>query len=363
MDSAGLYGAEIMLLNLAEEQTRLGHKPVICSIRPIYEEDLQLEKEAKRKGLEVIVFRMHDGPNFFGAWRILQYAWANQFEIIHSHGYKGNILLGFIPKTLRKIPLVSTLHGWTSNGHISKMLLYEYFDHLTLKYLDAVCLVNECMLSSPGLVGVKKDKLHIITNGIQELSKSKSFQADEIITFCKQGFTIVSIGRLSQEKGYEYLIQAFDQLEKEFDARLLIIGEGPERSRLENMIFRRGLADKIMMPGYRNEAWRYLLHCKVFVLSSLTEGLPMTLLEAMQVEVPVIATKVGGIPQLITHGKTGLLVPSGDPDLLCKAIKDIGQNSYDTKTLCRNAMGLIREKYSSRRMAMDYDEVYRSIVV
>lgn len=363
IDSEGLYGAEVMLLNLAVEQKKLGYSPVIASIREFDEQQRSLEDEARERGLEVVVFRMVDGPNVFGALRILRYAHANSIHILHAHGYKGDILLGLIPKRIRGIPLVSTLHGWTNNGKVSKLLLYEYIHSFMLRYADAVCLVSRTMLGHPWLKKLGHDHLRTIPNGIPPLVQEDSFPEDEISEFCRNGYTIASIGRLSREKGYDYLIEAFARFRcDEEDAGLLILGEGRERGFLEEIIRRKGLSGKVLLPGYRDKAWRYLKYCKVFVLSSETEGFPITLLEAMQVGIPVIATKVGGIPELVKHGQTGFLVPPGDMEGLYLQLKEMKMHEVGLRSMCGEAKSMIDSVYSSRRMAMDYIRVYSELV-
>jgi glycosyltransferase involved in cell wall biosynthesis len=362
IDSEGLYGAEVMLLNLVAEQVKLGHQPVIASIREMHEVEMSLESEANRRGLESVTFRMHDGPNIPGALRMLRFAQTNGFQILHTHGYKGNILFGFIPKRIRQIPLVCTLHGWTSTPGFSKLRLYEYIDALSLRFMDAICVVNQVMferLRSKNL----QCQINIIPNGIQLLIDSNPISEDEITDFCQKGFTIVSIGRLSKEKGHEYLIEAFDQFSKKVtEGKLLIIGEGPEREALENMIRDRGLSGKVLLPGYRDQAWRYLHNCRVFVLSSLTEGLPITLLEAMQVGVPVITTAVGGIPQVIKSSITGRLVPSKDPMLLSESIFETYNENKEALEMAVRAKNVVLSEYSSHQMAQRYSELYQSIL-
>jgi len=350
-----------MLLNLAVEQKRLGYVPVIVSIREWGENERSLENDARQRGLETITFRMLDGPNYIGAWRILRYAWANRFGIIHGHGYKANILFGFIPRAFRRIPMVTTLHGWTNTGRISKIFVYEYLDSLSLKYMDAVCVVNHNMPRHPWLKKLG-GALHIIPNGISTLENTLPLPEDEVSEFCKKGYTIASIGRLSEEKGYKYLLEAFRLFLRDVeDGRLLILGEGPERHVLESSIRNKGLSGKVFLPGYRNKAWRYLHDCKVFVLSSLTEGLPITLLEAMQVGIPVISTDVGGIPQVIRHGESGFLVSPGDSESLYAFLEKIYEDGQAGFAMASCAKEFVLREYTSTRMAARYMEVYRGI--
>ena len=171
---------------------------------------------------------MKPGPNLSGAMEILRYAHRENCDILHSHGYKGNILFGFIPKFIRKLPLVSTLHGWTSTQGFSKIRIYEWLDLQSLRFIDAVVVVNQIMRTIPRLKKRRGINLLVVNNGIRE---TDAIAADceldqEIIDFCKSGFVFGSIGRLSTEKGYTYLIEALTLLVKDgLDVKLIIIGD------------------------------------------------------------------------------------------------------------------------------------------
>ena len=158
---------------------------------------------------------MRNGMNIIGASKILRYANDRHFHVLHTHGYKGDILLGFMPKRIRHMPIVSTVHGWTNVDRFSKLRVYEWVDSLSLRLVEAVCLVNEALLVHPRFRNMSRDKLHVIVNGIPRLDMKSPVPEDEIVAFCRSGFIVVSIGRLSKEKGYDYLIQAFTRLEKE----------------------------------------------------------------------------------------------------------------------------------------------------
>lgn len=361
IDSGGLYGAEMVLLALAEEQKHSGHIPCIASIGEPGEYEKPLEKEARRRGIDVEVFRMRNGPNILGAFNIVRFARAEGFNIIHSHGYKGNILLGFIPRRVRAVPLVSTVHGWTSVDGLSKMRLYEWADGISLRFMDAVCVVSGSMMSHPRLCGIDPAKIHVVPNGIPRLDLAEQPPEDDISRFCRSGYTIASIGRLSPEKGYDILLKAFARFHSSHpDSRLVIIGEGPERAGLESMVKSFGLEGDVILPGYREKAWRNLRFCKVFVLSSLTEGLPVTLLEALQTGIVVVATDVGEIPRIIEHGKTGFIVPVGDASALCSTFEIVCKDNMPFKD---NAEGCcsIGTTWDSKKMWERYWAIYRSL--
>lgn len=381
IDSGGLYGAEVMLLNLAAEQMAMGLEPVIGSIGEKHIAEKPIETEAVKKGLKVVKFRMLPGPNLPGMLRVLRYAQKNRFDILHSHGYKGDVALGFLPKSFRKTPLVSTLHGWTSTGGFSKNGVYEWLQRKSLKRIDAVVLVNQGMLSNPRLGKLKGVNFHIVNNGIplappttrpldhsttrpiNHLTNQPFDSIDQTIpSFCQGGFTIGAIGRLSTEKGFRYLIEAFSLLSKEIpDARLVIIGEGYERELLESLAAKLKISDKALLPGYRPEARKYLPCFSVFVISSLTEGLPITLLEAMEARVHVVATAVGGIPEVLDRGNCGILVPPGDPLHLADGILSIYRKNAENSDVANKAFDQVLKNYSSKSMAQKYAELYGEV--
>jgi len=298
---------------------------------------------------------------------MLRFAWRGGYDLIHSHGYKANILLGMVPRAIRRIPVVATLHGWTSTGKLNKMRLYEWMDSLSLHFIESVVLVNRAMRAR-----VRLNRIHIVDNGIPPLTCSLPGmgQGDQILVdhkitdFCRTGFTFGAIGRLSEEKGFGLLLEAIRSVSETYsDVRLVIIGEGGERQFLEAKAAELGISERVIFPGYRVRASRYLPCFDTFVLSSLTEGLPIVILEAMQAGVPIIATKVGGVPEVLEHGKAGMLVDSSDPVALSKAMIQLMEEPALRSGLAGRARKVVQEKYSSRRMAEEYQNIYNDLVI
>lgn len=364
IDSEGLYGAEVMLLNLVSEQIKTGLQPTILNMRKSTSCEASLESESIKMGIDFRSFQIKTGPDFLGTLKIIHFAVSKGYVLFHSHGYKPNILLGLMPKKIRKLPLVSTLHGRTSTDKLTRMRLYEYLDALSLRFMDSVVLVNKSMMPYARLRKCKNLKLSVINNGIPllDFAKRDHLENDEIMDFCNQGFTIGTIGRLSKEKGFKYLIEAFYLLiRKGVDALLVIIGEGQERGLLEKLVDKFRLRNKVLMPGYLQDAKKYLLYFDVFVISSLTEGLPITLLEAMQAKVPIVATKVGGIPEVLENGKGGLLVGPYDSEGLANVLSRV----YYDKKFCNELTNFAYQKavndFTSKNMALQYSDIYLRI--
>lgn len=368
IDSAGLYGAEVMLLNLMEEQARIGMEPILASIGEPAIMNKEIEKEANRRRLRVERFRMRPGPNLFGARQVLRFAWQERVDMLHTHGYKGDILFGFLPRKIRRIPMVATVHGWTWTGGMTRMMVYEWLDSVSLARMDRVILVNEAMKDHRRLKNRSGLAVEVIPNGIPVDNKlSNDNERDnlkpEIVGFCRRGFVIGAIGRLSPEKGYDLLLEAFAGLVSDGkDAYLVLLGEGMLRSKLERMVSELGLEDRVLMPGYVANARNYLPFFRLFVMSSLTEGLPIVLLEAMQAGIPIVASRVGGIPNVMAEGRVGLLVEPGSAQCLKKGIEEVLQNPTLAEQRVQAARVRLQEEYSSRLMAERYLSIYRSVL-
>jgi glycosyltransferase involved in cell wall biosynthesis len=365
IDSSGIYGAEVMLLTLMEEQRKHGMHVVLASIGVKGEQEKQIEQEARQRNLQVSAFRMHKGPDPLGACRLLCFVRRGSFDIIHCHGYKPDILLGFIPRRIRKVPVVATLHGWTNMRRLSRMSIYEWLDLASLRFLDQVIAVNRSVLRRGKIGRDGRIRAAVVNNGIPAKTGGTGALAknDPIGLFCGSNFTIGSIGRLSGEKGYRYLIEAIGNMRRSgTDVRLVIIGEGAERESLTRMVRQLDLEPWVLLPGYREKASAYMSRFDVFVLSSLTEGLPVTLLEAMRAGVPVVATAVGGIPEVLRRSGAGLMVDSADSRGLAEKLSRLYHDPELRAELGRRGKDAIYGCYSSEIMERQYREIYSGVL-
>jgi|RhiMethySRZTD1v2_1073278.scaffolds.fasta_scaffold00793_7 glycosyltransferase involved in cell wall biosynthesis len=359
IDSEGLYGAEAVLLSLATAQQRLGHSPVIVSIGSPTSGEKPLEHEATRRGLIVHPVRMANGPNLQGALALVNLARDERADVLHCHGYKPNILLGFLPRRWRPAPLIATVHGYTHGTGLNRMRLYKWLDVRALRRFDRVVLVHSGMKTIRGLDGLDSHRVAVIENGLAERDGAPADMDSRLAAFCR-GTVIGAIGRLSPEKGFDRLIAAFAALvEKGSPAKLVILGEGPERAMLERAVADKGLGERVLLPGFVDGP-RHLQLFSVFVLSSLTEGLPISLLEAMRAGVPVVATKVGGVPSVLGDDG-GLVVERDDVTGLARALDRVLTDPSLAAALVRAASLRVRG-FSNERMVARYMDEYAVLV-
>jgi glycosyltransferase involved in cell wall biosynthesis len=366
IDSGGLYGAEVVMLNLMTAQQALGLDTLLVSVGTPEIATKPVETRAAALGLPVLPVRMKAGLNFKGACRLFRLAREEGAALLHSHGYKGNILMGLLPLVWRRQPLITTLHGWTWTGQFSRMMVYEWLDALSLRLIDHVVLVNERMAEHPRLRSLPAARSSVILNGIASVHSDGLAKADipaDVKAFCRRRFTMLGIGRFSPEKNFTSLVRVTASLVKAgCDLQLLLLGEGRGRGELIALAAALGITDRVLMPGYVEDVGTCLAVCQLFAMPSLTEGLPMALLEAMQAGTPIVASWVGGIPAALAEGECGLLVSPGDDDGLKNAVAEIYHHPYPAAARADNALRRVGDIYSSHRMAQEYLDVYQRVL-
>lgn len=355
IDSGGFFGAEQMLLDLISAQRALGLDAVLGSIAEPKHAPKAIEEKAEALGLPWARFDMVNKPSFASCNCLVDYANKHGFQLVHTHGYKAAILLAMKPKVMRGFPVIATVHGYTSRT-LNKMYIYELVDRVARCLLQASIFVAGSYQVKRTLFGIKA----VIPNGLGPALAN--WQADDdLCSYLKQYKVIGSVGRFSPEKGFDILISAFAKVQVEQnDLRLLLIGDGGFRSQYEQQIKALGLEDKVWLAGYRDNAAGYIPYFDLFVNSSHTEGLPITLLEAMRGNTPIVASAVGGIPTLLNQGEFGELVESGSESALVSGIK---KGLSDTALHKANLAVVEFDKvYKREVMANRYIELYKQIL-
>ena len=367
IDSGGLYGAEKMLLALVREQINLGVNPVILSAGEPAQPEKPLEQAAREQGLPLISWRMKPGFNLTGARQIWRWAQDEGFDLMHSHGYKFNVLMGLWPESIRKIPLITTLHGYVRAPRFTKSWLYEGVDRLALGRMRQVVLVSESMKNQvPGAIG-RSPKAAVIPNGLDArriLADAEAAVPENIQDFAKtHSPLLLGVGRLAREKGFDCLIKAFSEVKRSFpSAGLLLIGEGVQRALLERQTHELVLDEAVMMPGYLGNVPGIMKRSDVLCMPSLTEGLPITLLEAMTVGLPIVASDVGEISEVLGAGKGGRVIRAETPGSLAKEVISVLKESEQSADRAQWSRQRIERDFSSHAMAEKYLRVYQRAV-
>ncbi len=284
------------------------------------------------------------------------------FHLVHSHGYFADIIGMPLCKILR-IPHISTSHGFISSDRNLK--IYNFLDRSSLRFCDKVIAVSEGIKEDLIENGINESKIIVIQNAVQNSYNPDNFfesrlNKRKLIRMNQDEYVVGYIGRLSDEKGLEYLIGAGLILKEKGEAfKILIIGDGPKREELEKLVREKGLEKEVIFTGFQDDVEKWLAVLDVFALPSLTEGTPMALLEAMSLGIPVVATRVGGVPQVIENGVNGFLIEPANSRALVEKIKVLRENPALRKEMSVKATHLIKNRFNvyewCRKVEKEYE--------
>lgn len=356
-------GPEKTILNSPRFLDPLGYKMVCAYLHPPGDPGFEtIRQKAERSGAPLVAIPDR-GP---WDWRIvselLTVCRRERVAIWHGHDYKTNAL-GLLLKRFWPMKLVTTVHGWVE--HTTRTPLYYRIDQMCLPRYEKVICVSDDLFEACQKCGVATKHLVLLENAIDAADYVRRRSIPEAKTqfgLPLHGLVIGAVGRLSAEKGFDTLIRSIrDLVRRGLDVRLLIAGEGGERPKLERLARELGIADRVSLPGWQADVRGVFEAMDVFALSSLREGLPNVVLEAMALEVPVVATRVNGVPRLVQDGRNGLLVASGDQEGLATALYGLLSN-HSLRDLFRRAGRRTVEgqfSFSNRmqRLKRIYDEL------
>ena len=202
------------------------------------------------------------------------------------------------------------------------------------------------------VTGLKRGSVTVIHNGVDEVRRSASQRPAD-------GPVVGWVGRLAREKGVDVLLAALVELP---GVTALLVGDGPERAPLEALASRLGIDDRVVFAGWQDEPQAFLGTFDVFAFPSRIEAFPLAVLEAMLAELPVIASDVGSVEEVVVPGETGILVPPDDPTLLAAAIRRLLENDNERRELARRGRALVLERFSASAMAQGYEDLYRRLL-
>jgi glycosyltransferase involved in cell wall biosynthesis len=299
-------------------------------------------------------------------WRVvtglLDVCKREKVTIWHGHDYKTNAL-GLLLKRFWPMRLVTTVHGWVH--HTTRTPFYYRIDQLCLPRYEKVICVSDDLLEVCLSSGVHAKNLVLLENGIDavEYTRRQSVvEARAKLGLPTEGFVIGAVGRLAAEKGFDILLRSVHALLGQgLDVRLAIVGEGGERANLERLAAELGIRDRMLLPGWQPDVRGYFEAMDLFALSSHREGLPNVLLEAMALEVPVVATRVNGVPRLVQDGRNGFLVEPGDLTGLTMALSGLLRNDALRELFRAAGRRTVETRYSfanrMQRLALLYDKM------
>jgi glycosyltransferase involved in cell wall biosynthesis len=284
--------------------------------------------------------------------------------IIQTHAVKSHFLLRQTG-LFKTVPWVAFHHGYTWPN--LKARFYNQFDRWSLRAASRVLTVSGPFRDQLAGLGVKRDRIEVIHNAIpldwgakgREPGQAAATRASLGIPAERK--VILIVGRLSREKDHLTLLEAMNQMRSSIQTHLVIVGEGPERPRIEERIRRLNLEGQVTLTGQQASAEPYYGIADVAVLSSLSEGSPNALLEAMVSNLPVVATAVGGIPEIVAHEESALLVRPGDSQAMSESMIRLLTDNALAEKLTGKSRLLIEERHTPEARARKLSDIYQSM--
>lgn len=277
--------------------------------------------------------------------------------VVHSHGYRPDVLGAGAARSLG-IPTVTTVHGFT--GGDWKNQIYERLQRRAFRRFDAVAAVSRPLSDALAADGVPRTRLHLLPNAYDERApRLDRAAARAALGVPAEGFRIGWVGRLSPEKGADVLLDAVSRI-TDLPIAVSVLGDGAEASGLRERAERLGIASRVTFHGVVRDAGRLFPALDLFVLSSRTEGTPIVLFEAMSAGVAIVATRVGGVPDVVSEAEASL-VPPEDPASLAAAIRGAFARPADRAARAEHARGRLTSRFALAPWLRAYEAIYRGV--
>jgi glycosyltransferase involved in cell wall biosynthesis len=348
-------GLETVLQSLATGQRAAGHRVLVALVVEPDQELNGLLTPFQQADVDLRVLRVP--PRAYGRERRLIRELCVRFrpDVMHTHGCRSDVIDAGVARSLG-VPTVTTVHGSSRLGGITR--LYEWLEFALFRRFSAVVAVSRPLVPSLRRFGVAHDRIHVIPNGWNgRVPHSDRFTAREALGVSPDQFLIGWVGRLIPVKGADVFLEALAQLGR-FPVTASIVGDGAERGRLDGLSSSLGLTDRVRFHGQVDDAARLFPAFDAYVLSSRSEGTPLVLPEAIAAGVPVVATAVGGVPDLIGPGE-GLVVPPEQPYPLARAILSVYANPVAARQRADAARRRLETQFGPQQWLARYEEVYR----
>lgn len=324
-----------------------------------------LEKKGIRaKHLKYLRRAINPFFDFLGLIEIIKIIKNFKPDIVFVNSSKAGVLGGLASRLMKIKRIIYRIGGWTFNDPWPewKKKLYISIEKYTAKLKDVIVNNADSDRKQAIELGIKpKEEIILIHNGVDVFQLDKEFlskeEARRELNFKSDDFVIGTIGSLYPTKGSKYLVEAANII-KEKSIRFVLIGEGGERKKIEELIKNHNLIEKftLIKPTYKD--YKYLKAFDIFVLPSVKEGFPWTIIEAMTGKLPVIVTRVGAVPEIIENNKDGVIIEPGNSEELAKAILRLIEDKNLREKLAIEARKTVEKKFTLEKMIKEFERLF-----
>jgi glycosyltransferase involved in cell wall biosynthesis len=357
VDNLNIGGLEKVAIDII-----LSLKGYECQVWCLKEKGV-LAGELEAKGILMREFNFEGGLSFASVKKLVRELKKEKFSIIHSHGLFPSVwarvaaIFAGIP--VRIDHCHSTYYGLCLKDRIKLRLLSFY--------TTAIVTVSQAAQKSLIYIGIPRHKIKVIYNGIDDIALDKAGVREKVraaLGLAGDDFVIACLGRLVAMKGQRYLIEALIEVRKRHvRCKCLIIGDGPERERLQNQVKKLGLDGVVYFLGLRRDIPDLLSAAELLIVPSvLREGLPLVLIEAEAMSLPILATDIGGIPEVVERGGNGFVVEPGNAGALAGKILYLIEHPEQLRSMARRSREIWESKFTKAEMMGNIEQFYREML-
>lgn len=352
-------GAERIVYDLAcylKEQKQIVHVACVKDVRgsigewleekniPVYWVDLNYKKP-----IQLVI----------NIYKFIKFVKSENFDLVHAHQFHSNVL-GRLTRLFGGPKVISTVHLVDKRFRPWHFLFDSWTAFLCAKEICVSKAVKEFTAYKAPFM---KNKLTVIYNGIQfeRRARERDLTPARLPDSLKKKFIFGAVGRLTHQKGFSYLIEAFAMLiDKKYDVGLIIIGDGPERKQLKKIIEEHALENCAFLLGYQKYPDPFYHEMDVFVMPSLYEGFGLVAVEAMHFCLPIIATNVDSLPEIIQDGVTGYLCPPENVKSLSAIMEKVFLNAGKSALVALEGQKFVHQAFPLSKMLKEHLDLYAS---
>lgn len=339
--------------------------------------DSSLAAELREMGLRVhpisLVGPLSPGPDLICVLELRNIFRHGQYDIIHFHGAKAGMVGRIATALTGCLNTVVTVHNFIVYEEVPwpKKILFRYGEQFLSRVTNRIITVSKALRDDLVLnYKIRPEKITPIYNGIDTLrfqQTQHSESARAILGISPSAVAVGTVARMASQKGLNYLVEAFARMYRAGqvspdDTAFVIAGDGPLRPQLEKQADDLGIRDKIIFPGFVDDMPLFLACLDVFVVPSVAEGLSISTIEAMAAGLPVVASRVGGLPELVRTEETGFLVEPRNPTELAEAIFRLLTDSETRKQMGINGRKLAIQQFNTENMIEQTCALYNEML-
>ena len=359
--SMGMGGADQQILILARDLLARGHEVRIVALAPLGPMGI----EARREGIAIESLELRRGlGDLSRILRLVALLRAWRPDILHSHMVHANLLARAVRPLVGMPPLLSTIHSINDGGPL-RMAAYRLSNRLVDRFTIISRLAAERYIA---IGAVPAARLDVVPNAV-DTARFRPLPGARADLRRQLGlgdeFVWLAVGRFEEAKDYATMIAAFARLIAQRPAsRLLLVGKGSLQPDVEARVRAAGLESSVRFLGVRRDVPDLMSAADGYLLSSAWEGMPVVLLEAAAVGLPIVATRVGGVPEVVEDGATGYLAPPGDAEALRRAMERVEAMAPEERVaMGRRGRSLVEERYGTTHVMERWNRIYSELAV